>query len=301
MKRTVVLGVLIGVGALSLSVAAQRGGGADQPKVVQVDKIKDTLYVLKGGGGNTAAFITANGVVLVDTKNPGWGQPLLDKVKTLTDKPITMVINTHTHPDHVSGQLEFPGMIEYVSHENTKANMEKLADFKKPENAKALPTRTFKDKLSLLSGQDRIDLYYFGPAHTNGDAWVVFSGLRVVHAGDAFAGKQVPLVDFGNGGSGVKYPDTLAGAYNGIKNVDTIITGHSDTTMKWADLKQYADFNRDFLTWVRGEMKAGKTPTQAAAEYKVPSTYPGYTADLPPFFGGMEGYLKGMYSELGAK
>jgi len=301
MKRTVVLGVLIGVGALSLSVAAQRGGGADQPKVVQVDKIKDTLYVLKGGGGNTAAFITANGVVLVDTKNPGWGQPLLDKVKTLTDKPITMVINTHTHPDHVSGQLEFPGMIEYVSHENTKANMEKLADFKKPENAKALPTRTFKDKLSLLSGQDRIDLYYFGPAHTNGDAWVVFSGLRVVHAGDAFAGKQVPLVDFGNGGSGVKYPDTLAGAYNGIKNVDTIITGHSDTTMKWADLKQYADFNRDFLTWVRGEMKAGKTPAQAAAEYKVPSTYPGYTADLPPFFGGMEGYLKGMYSELGAK
>ena len=83
MKRTLVLGVLVGVGALSLSVAAQRG--ADQPKVVEVDKVKDTLYVLQGGGGNTAAFITANGVVLVDTKNPGWGQPLLDKVKTITN------------------------------------------------------------------------------------------------------------------------------------------------------------------------------------------------------------------------
>jgi len=298
MKRILVLGVLVGVGALSLTVAAQRGG-PDQPKVVEVDKIKDNLFVLKGGGGNTAAFITANGVVLVDTKNPGWGQPLLEKVKTLTSKPITMVINTHTHPDHVSGQLEFSGTIEYVSHENTKTNMQKLDDFKK--NAKALPTRTFKDKLSVLSGNDRIDLYYFGPAHTNGDAWVVFPALRVMHGGDAFAGKNVPLVDMGNGGSGVKYPETLMNVYKGVSGVDTIITGHANTTMVWADLKQYADFNSDFLTWVRAEIKAGKTPDQAAAEYKVPDKYPGYTANLPPFFGGMPGYLKGMYTELGAK
>jgi glyoxylase-like metal-dependent hydrolase (beta-lactamase superfamily II) len=301
MKRLLVLGVLLGVGAFSLTVAAQRGGPPqDQgPKVVEVDKVKDNLYILKGGGGNTAAFITANGVVLVDTKNPGWGQPLLEKVKTLTPKPITMVINTHTHPDHVSGQLEFPGTIEYVSHENTKTNMLKLDDFKK--NAKAVPTRTFKDKLSVLSGNDRIDLYYFGPAHTNGDAWVVFPALRVMHGGDAFSGKNVPLVDMGNGGSGVKYPETLMNVYKGISNVDTIITGHANTTLAWADLKQYADFNSDFLTWVRSEIKAGKTPEQAAAEYKVPDKYPGYTANLPPFFGGMPGYLKGMYTELGAK
>jgi glyoxylase-like metal-dependent hydrolase (beta-lactamase superfamily II) len=299
MKRTLVLSVLVVVGALSMTVAAQRG---DQgPKVVEVDKIKDNLFVLKGGGGNTAAFVTANGVVLVDTKLPGWGQPLLDKLKTVTTKPVTMVINTHTHGDHVSGQLEFAGNIEYVAHENTKTNMQKLDDFKLPANAGKLPSKTFKDTLTLLSGNDRIELHYFGQAHTNGDAWVVFPALRVVHAGDAFAGKQVPLVDMGNGGSGVKYPETLMKAYNGIKNVDTIITGHSNTTMAFADLKQYADFNKDFLTWVQGEIKAGKTPAQAAAEYKVPAKYSGYTADLPPFFGGMEGYLKGMYSELGAK
>jgi hypothetical protein len=87
-------------------------------------------------------------------------------------------------------------------------------------------------------------------------------------------------------------------AYNGIKNVDTVITGHANTTMKWVDLKEYADFNRDFLTWVQGELKAGKTPEQAAAEYKVPEKYKGYSADLPPFFGGMAGYIKGMYGEL---
>jgi cyclase len=304
MKRTIVLGVLVGVGALSMTVAAQRAGGAAgqaaAPMVVEVDKVRDNLFVLRGGGGNTAAFVTANGVVLVDTKNPGWGKPLLDKVKELTDKPVTMVINTHTHGDHVSGQLEFPANIEYVSHENTKANMEKMADFKKPENAGKLPKRTYKDRLSLLSGNDRIELYYFGPAHTNGDSWVVFPAARVMHGGDAFAGKQVPLVDYNNGGSGVKYPETLMNVYNGIKGVDTVITGHS-TQLTWADVKQYADFNQEFLTWVRAQMKAGKTPEQAAAEYKVPERFAGYGSNLPPFFGGMQGYIKNMYTELGGK
>ena len=304
MKRTIVLGVLVGIGALSMTVAAQRAGGQGQaaaPMVVEVDKVRDNLFVLRGGGGNTAAFITANGVVLVDTKNPGWGQPLLEKVKTLTDKPITTVINTHTHGDHVSGQLEFPANIEYVSHENTRANMLKMADFQKAENGGKVPKRTFKDRLTLGAGNDRIELYYFGQAHTNGDAWVVFPAARVMHGGDAFAGKQVPLVDYNNGGSGVRYPETLMNVYNGIKGVETVITGHTNTTLTWADVKQYADFNQDFLTWVRAQMKAGKTPEQAAAEYKVPDKYAGYGSNLPPFFGGMAGYIKGMYGELGSR
>jgi len=298
MKRTLVLGVLVAIGALSITVAAQRGGrgGPEPPMVVEVQKVRDNLFMLTGGGGNTAAFVSSTGVVLVDTKNPGWGQPLLTALKTVTDKPVTMVVNTHTHGDHVSGQLEFTGNIEVVSHANTKAHMEQQDAFK--QNMKALPTRTFTDRLTVGSGADRIDLYYFGKAHTDGDAWVAFPALRVLHSGDAFAGKQVPLVDTASGGSGVAYPDTLLKAYNGVTGIDTIITGHS-TTMAWADLKQYADFNADFLQWVRGEMKAGKSPEQAAKEYTVPDKYPGYTADLPPFFGGMEGYLKSMYSELG--
>jgi hypothetical protein len=71
--------------------------------------------------------------------------------------------------------------------------------------------------------------------------------------------------------------------------------------MPFSALKEYADFNQDFLTWVRSEMKAGKTPEQAAKEYKVPDKYKGYTADLPPFFGGLPGYIKGMYGELGQR
>ena len=101
--------------------------------VIEVEKVKDNLLVLRGGGGNTAVFVTADGVVVVDAKNPGWGQPILDKIKTLTDKPVTMLINTHTHGDHVSGNVAFPATVEIVTQDNTKTNMEKMPIF--TENA----------------------------------------------------------------------------------------------------------------------------------------------------------------------
>ena len=184
MKRLLVLSVLISIGALSMQVAGYQQPAAPAAKVVTVEKLKDNLFVLRGdnGGGNTAVFVTANGVVVVDAKNPGWGQPILDKIKELTPKPVTMVINTHTHGDHVSGNVEFPATVEVVTQENTKANMEKMPIFKE-HNGRGLPKRAFKDKMTIGSGADQIDLYYFGPGHTNGDAIIVFPALRTAHTG----------------------------------------------------------------------------------------------------------------------
>ena len=287
MKRIVVLGVLIMVGALSLGVAAvlRAQGGAEAPKVIEVEKLKDNLFVLKGGGGNTAVFVTADGVVVVDAKNPGWGQPILDKIKTLTNKPITTLINTHTHGDHVSGNVEFPATVDIVVQENTKANMEKMVgpsglppvttNIFKEHNGRGMPKRTFKDKMSIGGGNDRVDLYYFGRGHTNGDAWVVFPSLRVVHAGDIFSAKYLPLLDANNGGSGVLIADSLEKGYNTLKNVDTIITGHA-TQMTWADLKEYIAFNREFLNDMREGKKAGKSVDEVANTWKMPAKYVGY-------------------------
>ena len=119
MKRGIVLGALVLVGVLSLGVKAYQPP-ADGPKVVEVEKLKDNLYVLRGGGGNTAVFLTASGVIVVDAKNPGWGKPILDKIKELTPKPVTTLINTHTHGDHVSGNVEFPATIDFVAQENAR-------------------------------------------------------------------------------------------------------------------------------------------------------------------------------------
>src|SRR5262245_6012913 len=175
MKRSIVLGVLIVLGALSMIVAAQQAGGGQQaPRNIDVEKLKDNLFVLKGGGGNTAVFITATGVVVVDAKNPGWGQPILDKIKGLTDKPITTLINTHTHGDHVSGNVEFPATVDIIVQENTKTNMGKMIPNSTAQdqtvpaqtifqqnNGRGMPKRTFKDKMTLFKGADEVDLFYF--------------------------------------------------------------------------------------------------------------------------------------------
>jgi len=295
MKRTMVLGVLLAVGAFAVARAQQPA--ADAPKVVEVEKVKDNLFVLRGGGGNTAVFITANGVVVVDAKNPGWGQPILNKIKELTPKPITTLINTHTHGDHVSGNVEFPASVEVIVQENTKANMEKMPIFKEHNNA-GMAKRTFKDKMTLGTGADQIDLYYFGRGHTNGDAFVVFPALRVAHSGDIFASKAVPLIDAANGGSMAEISDSLLKAYNGIKNVDTIINGHMPTQTTWADLKEFSDFNKDLVAWMQSELKAGKTPAQAATEWKLPEKYKGYSATVGANFGGLAGRIEVLQNEM---
>jgi cyclase len=294
MSRGLVLGVLVAVGAASAVTAAYQAQQQNQPKVVEVEKLKDNLYMLKGGGGNTAVFVGTAGVVVVDTKNPGWGQPILDKIKELTDKPVTTIINTHTHGDHVSGNVEFPATVDIIVQENTKTNMEKMMSppgmagaqpgsapqptIFQQNNGKGMPKQTFKDRMTLGKGPDEIDLYYFGRGHTNGDAWIVWPALRFAHAGDIFSGKNLPLLDTNNGGTGVEIGDSLAKAHAGIKNVDQVITGHS-TVMTWADLAEYAQFNKDFLADVQAGLKAGKSPDDIAAAWQVPDKYKGYSFD----------------------
>ena len=294
MKRALVLGILIVVGGL-ITLQAQPDPNA--PKVVEVEKVKDNLFVLRGGGGNTAVFVMANGVAVVDAKNPGWGAPILAKIKELTPKPVTLLINTHTHGDHVSGNVEFPASVDVVVQENTKTNMEKMPIFKEHNNV-GLPKRTFKDKMTLGKGADQIDLYYFGRGHTNGDAWIVFPAHRIVHSGDIFAGKSVPLIDGNNGGSMAEIPETLRKAHAGLKNVDQIINGHMPAQTTMADLKEFAQFNADLVAYGRAGLKAGKTPEQLAAEWKLPEQYKGYSSQVSTMMGGLAGRFQLLQKEM---
>ena len=287
MKRIAVLGTLVLSGALTVVVAAQQA--AQQPSVdnLTVEKVKDNLWVIRGGGGNTAVFATAAGLTVVDTKQPGWGQPLLDKIKTVSNKPITTIINTHTHYDHVSGNVVVPASVEIIAHENTAKRMPLFSTVTgrgETENVfranpgKGLPKKTFKDKMTIGSGADQINLYYFGPAHTGGDAFVEFPALRVLHVGDVFARKAVPLIDADNGGSGVQFAATIRKAVDGVKNVDTIINGHLPAQTTPAEMREYADFVSDFVAHVQAAKKAGKTAAEAIKTWTAPAKYQDYTA-----------------------
>jgi glyoxylase-like metal-dependent hydrolase (beta-lactamase superfamily II) len=294
----------IAAAAYQTPAGGRQGRGSEGAQVIQVEKLRDNLFVLRGGGGNTALFIAADGVTIVDTKIPGWGQSLIAKIKDVTDKPVIRIINSHTHYDHVGGNVDFPTTVDIVAHANTRVNMERALppkgaearvppDVFKANGGKNMAKRTFKDKMTIASGADRIDLYYFGRGHTNGDAWTVFPALRVMHAGDIFSGKLVPLLDSNNGGSGLEIADTLAKAGN-LKDIDQIITGHS-TVMTPADLKEYVEFNRDFLNYVREAKKAGKSVDEAARTYKIPEKFAGYRAPQPD---SVKNNIEVIYGEL---
>jgi glyoxylase-like metal-dependent hydrolase (beta-lactamase superfamily II) len=128
MMRARVLTAIVVVGLTVATIAAQqggggRGGGTRIPPTGAIEKITDTLFKIGGAGGNTTVFLTADGVVLVDTKLANNGEAILKQVQTVTDKPVSMIINTHTHPDHNGSNDYFKAArpsIQVVAHENTK-------------------------------------------------------------------------------------------------------------------------------------------------------------------------------------
>ncbi|MBW8861547.1 MAG: MBL fold metallo-hydrolase [Acidobacteria bacterium] len=298
MTRLFLLGGLLAVFSLSLTAAQQPPAAAAGPKTIDILKLKDNLYVLTSStpgnaatfsGGNVAVFITDGGVTLVDDKLAGWGQAGPDKVKSVTSKPITRIINTHTHGDHTGNNGFFGANVEIVAHENTKANMTKMDAFK-GENAQYLPTKTYKDKTTIGSGKDRIDLYYFGAGHTSGDTFVVFPALRVLHTGDMFAWKDGPLCDRNNGGSCIAFPQTLSKVIATIKDVDTVIPGHSPMQTP-KDLQEFQRFVADLSTHAQTSMKAGKSVDEAFASFSV-DKYPGYKNER------VKGSMQAVYDEL---
>jgi glyoxylase-like metal-dependent hydrolase (beta-lactamase superfamily II) len=298
MRRAVVAIGLLAVGSLSIGAVGLQQA-QKLPPVRDIQKVRDNLYFISGGdtnepaprptwtGGNTAVLVTAKGVVVVDTMLAGAGPSLLARIKSITDKPVITIINTHTHYDHSGSNTEFPATVEFVAHEGTRANMARAkcdtvtnCDAFKGENAKYLPKRTYKDRLTLFSGADQVDLYHFGRGHTDGDTFVVFPAVRAMHTGDMYPRAHMPFVDVqSSGGAAVDFNDTLRKAVSTIKNVDTVIGGHTPSPVTWNDFVVYTEFYSDFLAAARESIKKGVTAEEFAKAYQIPAKYKGFQAD----------------------
>ena len=261
--RRRLLPAIVVVGLAVAGAAAQQ----QRPRIPPtgtIRKVRDNLYVIPGAGGNTSVFVTEVGVVLVDTKLPNNGEAILNQVRTVTDKPVSTIINTHSHPDHIGSNEYFPASVDVVTHENTRKWM--AANPRVASNPVVMPDRTFTDRMTLGSGDDRIELYYFGAGHTDGDAFIVFPARRAMAAGDLFAWKMAPLIDPMAGGSVLALPGTLEKAVKGIPNVDTVIEGHGDVNT-WEGFRDYVQFNRALVDAAKAGM-GKKTAEEIAAGLK---------------------------------
>jgi glyoxylase-like metal-dependent hydrolase (beta-lactamase superfamily II) len=219
--------VVASLGIAGLWLAWSQTTPPAQPLTMQ--KVTDNLYVLIGDGGNAAFMPTSEGVILVDDKFAQDGPQILAKVKSVTDKPIRYVLNTHQHGDHTGGnEALLAANAEIVIHKNARANM---VTNKQP----GLPHITFSDETQVFAGGKEVLARYLGRGHTNGDAVIYFPSERVLHAGDLLT-SGAPFCDTANGGSIKEWDQTLQKALQ--YDFDTVIPGHGPV-MKRTDLEKY--------------------------------------------------------------
>jgi glyoxylase-like metal-dependent hydrolase (beta-lactamase superfamily II) len=201
---------------------------------VSVQNVKGNVYQLKGGmGANSGFFIGEKEVLAIDAKmTEDAAKQMIIEIKKLTPKPISYIILTHSDRDHVNGLVGFPQGTNVISHEKTRAHMYKA--FQSAQEWAYLPNITFSDRLSLyLGGVSRgtcIDLFYFGPAHTDGDAIVYFPDEKVAFIGDLiFIGRDMLIHRHKNGSS-----FDLVKVLKAILNIDAeiFVHGHGDLATK---------------------------------------------------------------------
>ena len=257
MKRIAVLGAIVVSGLAAVGVTAQ-----GLPGITEIEHVNGQVYKIFGAGGNTVVFVRENDVVLVDTKLPNSGEAILAEVRRVTDKPIGMIINTHSHPDHIGSNNQMQelagGNVTVVAQANTARRMLAGGGPFGPANVDT----DFTNSLTLGEGADQIVLHYFGAGHTDGDAFVVFPAARTMMAGDIYAWHMSPLIDPGSGGSMLALPTTLTRALYGVKDVDHVIQGHGGVST-WAEFRSFVQFNRALVAQAEATAQAGGTPEEA--------------------------------------
>lgn len=257
MKRIAILATIF-AGGIAAALYSQ-----GLPGIGETEKVSENVYKIFGAGGNTTAFVRSDGVVLVDTKLGNNGAAILAKVREFTDKPVTMIINTHSHPDHIGSNQEIDtalgGNVQVVVQAKTAERMAAM-----PTNAKV--SQSFEDRLTLGSGKDQIDLYYFGPAHTDGDAFIVFPQEKVLLMGDVMAWDMGPLIDPGSGGSMLAASTTVGRLVQTVTGVDKVVEGHGHVNT-WAGLQRYLAYTQKIAEVARKAVDENLDYQQAYDKY----------------------------------
>ncbi len=270
MRRLALIGLVTGV-FLAHSTWVVYSQAPKPPGPLRTNQVKGDLHVISGEGGNVALYATAEGVILVDDMFDRNHAGILEQVRTVTDRPLRYVVNTHQHDDHAGGDFKMLPIAEVIAHRNARAN---LKDLKRPyfEDTPGtpigLPRITFTERLDLHLGGRDVEAYYFGRGHTSGDAIIYFPELKTIHTGDLFLNVRpgparggaprppgVPVyVDYVQGGSFIEWSRTLERTL--ALDFDTIIPGHGPVATR-ADLVRFQADLVTMRTRLAGLIKGG--------------------------------------------
>ena len=261
------------------------------------------ITMLRGGvgmfterGGTIGFAVSKEGIVVIDSQFPDTATNFINEIKKTNTSPLRFLLNTHHHGDHSAGNISFKGLVEnVVAHENSLANQKRVAESQNALDKQLLPDMVFKDDWKLKMGEVKLKAYYFGAAHTNGDAIYHFDEANIMHLGDLVANRRHPFVDRSAGASMTNWIKVLDKTLKeGNKNT-IYIFGHSGQPGKESgtadDVKLFQDFLGKTLTFAEKEIKAGKSKEEFIKNTSIPGVTE-FPAD------GIQRPLTAAYEEL---
>jgi glyoxylase-like metal-dependent hydrolase (beta-lactamase superfamily II) len=268
---------------------------------MKVSKVAGNVYMLQGAGGNIGASVGDDGIVIVDDQYA----PLADKIqaplKSITDKPVRFIINTHFHPDHTGGNEYFQKQAPIIAQDNVRKRLESgggggnggsIHIDTKPAPHEALPIITFDHDVTVhLNGED-IHALYFPAGHTDGDSIIFFPRSHVVHMGDDFVTYGFPFIDVESGGSINGMIDAVEQVIAQLPPDVKVIPGHG-TVSSLDDVRAYLVMLKETRDAVQKSLKDGKTLDQMK-QAKLLDPWKKYSGELVT----EDIFLETLYSSL---
>jgi glyoxylase-like metal-dependent hydrolase (beta-lactamase superfamily II) len=273
-RRRFILQSAAATGALSLS------GSRLLASLLQTDPwkmkpLRNDVGIFTEKGGTIAYLLSKKEIVVVDSEFPEQANHLIEALKKMSDHSFGMLINTHHHLDHTSGNIAFKGIVSHVAaHVNSLTNQKNVAVAQKNEDKQLYPDITFNDSWTYKSGKEHIRTYYFGPAHTNGDSIIHFQHANIAHMGDLIFNRRWAFIDRSAGASIKNWITVLEKAQATFDQDTLFVYGHAfdpeKVTGTREDLKAMADYLGKMLDFVSNQVKAGKTKEDILKEKSIP-------------------------------
>ena len=250
---------LLGLVACGVACSQQSPGDSGIP----IHQVADHLYVLGRGatpsGGNIAVLVGRDGLVLVDAKDEPFSAATAAAVRSISDKPVRYVINTHCHGDHVGGNAAFQraGAL-VVASTNVYRRLQPEKPIECERNGVGSPNITFDTELTLHFEDEEIRIIALPAGHTDGDAIVYFKNANVVHTGDAFV-TPAPFHSRAAGGTALGLPGELRKIVELVPDDAVVIPGHGAEQASIGDIRHMITVLDEAQSAIEPQVRVGKT------------------------------------------
>jgi len=241
---------------------------------IKVNKLSDNVFMLVGQGGNIGVSVGEDGVFMIDDQFARLSPKILAAIKTLSDKPINFLVNTHWHGDHTGGNVNFQKEgATIMAHDNVRKRLKETPKRDGSMNPKeAFPVITFNDKMSVHINGEKIAVFHVDNAHTDGDALLYFAKSNVLHTGDTYFKGRYPFIDLNSGGSIKGYINAVKAGLLVIDDETKIIPGHGAASNK-AEYETFLKMLEEITTNVQASIDNKKTEEEVAKMETITKKY----------------------------